>query len=285
MISENDFEGKKFPYTESNKLEFKESFVDKGFDKYLQTICGFLNSGGGNLIFGIKDNLDLIGLNSNNNKCIDKIILRIDSIISEKQIVGLNSQSNEYVSIDSADIKTKQIVNKSNKKFIIVEILPKQDTKYQLAGGMIFYRLGASNYFEKTERIYKQSDFESACKNIQQKAEQDNKLNIELFNKVIGEKDTQIEVLNKKIEEIENTNVINQEYIKNIITQTNNINSKQPIYIGQNTNSINEQADIENQKTQQTDYEKITSGQTQIIYYDYNKLLTEIIKKIFPCFN
>jgi len=47
MICDNDFDGKKFPHIESNKLEFKESFVDKGFDKYLQTICGFLNSGGG----------------------------------------------------------------------------------------------------------------------------------------------------------------------------------------------------------------------------------------------
>lgn len=57
---------------------------------------------------------------------------------------------------------------------------------------MLFYRLGSSNYFEKTIRIYKQSDFEYVCKNIQQKAEQDNKLNIKLFNKTLEEKDTQI---------------------------------------------------------------------------------------------
>jgi len=275
---------KKFPHIESNKLEFKESFVDKGFDKYLQTICGFLNSGGGNLIFGIKDNLDLIGLNYN-NKFIDKILLRIDSIISEKQIIGIDTITNLFVPIDLLNIKTKQIVNKFNKNFIIVEVLPKQNIKYQLAGGMIFYRLGASNYFEKNERIYKQSDFESACKNIQQKAEQDNKLNIELFHKAIDEKNIHIEILNKKIEDIENTNIINQEYIKNIIIQTNNINSKQPICIRQNINENNDLESFSNEKFQESEHNQILSNQNQLIYYDYNKLLTNIIKKIFPCFN
>jgi len=237
-----------------------------------------------NLIFGIKDNLDLIGLNYN-NKFIDKILLRIDSIISEKQIIGIDTITNLFVPIDLLNIKTKQIVNKFNKNFIIVEVLPKQNIKYQLAGGMIFYRLGASNYFEKNERIYKQSDFESACKNIQQKAEQDNKLNIELFHKAIDEKNIHIEILNKKIEDIENTNIINQEYIKNIIIQTNNINSKQPICIRQNINENNDLESFSNEKFQESEHNQILSNQNQLIYYDYNKLLTNIIKKIFPCFN
>ena len=145
MITDIDFEGEKFTHSESNNLEFKESFVDKCFNKYLQTICGFLNSGGGYLIFGIKDNLDLVGLNPTNSS-IDKIILRIDSIIGEKQIVGLDldmkPNTKSFILLDPSNIKTKQIITSSNKKFLLVEVVPKPNIKYQLVGGMIYYRLG-----------------------------------------------------------------------------------------------------------------------------------------------
>jgi predicted HTH transcriptional regulator len=89
-ITENDFNGLKFSYTENDIFEFKESVVAKSFTKYLETICGFLNTKGGYLIFGIKDNLDLVGLKLPNDS-IDQFILRIDNIISGKQMVACHS--------------------------------------------------------------------------------------------------------------------------------------------------------------------------------------------------
>ena len=84
---------------------------------------------------------------------------------------------------------------------------------------MIYYRLGASNYFEKTERIYKQSDFESACKNILTKAEEEeeNRINIELFQKTLNEKNNQIDELNKKLSEEKETNNIYQKHLETSI--------------------------------------------------------------------
>ncbi len=294
MLSNKDFEGTKFIHPESDKLELKESFVDKAFDKYLQTICGFLNSGGGCLIFGIKDNLDLVGLNLK-NKSIDKMILRIDAIIREREIVGINIDSdidslnidslnidsdidsnignifepNEFVLLDSSNIKTRQVITSSNKNFLIIEVIPKSNTKYQIRGGMIFYRLGASNYFEKTEKIYKQKDFENACKQIEQKANIENKSNIKLFQKTLDDKNKQIEELNNKVNKLEETNSVHQTYIENIIAKTvPNVVSKQ------STN-------IDGYKSNSTDIQ--SQNQNQLIHYDMNKMINIVIKKIFPC--
>jgi len=278
ILSNKDFEGIKFIYPESDKLEFKVSFVDKAFDKYIQTICGFLNSGGGNLIFGIHDNLDLVGLNLK-NKSIDKMILRIDTIIREREIIGINIdsnidssnidssnidldiESNEFVLLDSSNIKTRQIITSSNKKFLIIEVIPKSNTKYQIRGGIIFYRLGASNYFEKTEKIYKQNDFENVCKQIQQKA------NIKLFQKTLDDKNIQIKELNYKLTKLEETILIHKTYIENIISKTTpNVVSKQPTNIVIHKSNLD---DVENLN--------------QLIQYDMNKMMNIIIKKIFPC--
>ncbi len=242
MLRDEDFENKKFIYPESDKFEYKESIVENKFEKYLQTICGFLNSGGGNLIFGIRDNLDLVGLGLK-NKFIDKMILRIDSIIAEKQIIGVDKDTEEYVFLDSSNIKPRQLITKLDKRFLIIEIVSKPNIKYQLVGGMVYYRLGASNYFEKSVKLYKENDFETACKNIKKKAEQENTSNIKLFQKTLEEKNNDVKILNEKINELEEKNLIYQTHLKNSIN-----------IINHNFN------DIEN-----------------------NNLLNVILKRIIPC--
>lgn len=288
FVSNGDFDGIKFPHTESDKFEFKQSIVAKAFHKYIQTICGFLNTGGGNLIFGIKDDLDLIGLNSIKQKELDNFILRLDSIINEKQIVGIkylenhfnntidcendtiekndNTNTEQIVCLNSSNIIINQVKSNSGKIFLWIKIIPKPDVKYQLANGMVYHRLGASNYFEKTERIYKQIDFESTCKQIQKNAAQENKSNIILFTKTLKDKNKHIELLNKKIQQVKETNKIYEKYLENTIKNLSQ------------TKSI----DIENQ-TNEINIENITNS-NQIASYDYNKLLSHIISNVFPCF-
>lgn len=289
MISNGDFEGNFFPYAESDKFEFKESIGSKSFDKYIQTICGFLNTGGGNLIFGIKDNLGLIGLNSTKQKELDNFILRFDSIINEKQIVGIkylknkpreeneeneeideNNKTNieQIVYLNSSNIKINQVKTNSKKIFLWIEVIPEPYVKYQLANGMVYHRLGASNYFEKTERIYKQNDFESACKQIQKNAEEENKSNIKLFQQTLKEKNKHIELLNEKIKQVEETNQMYDKYLSNIIKS-----QSQDKY---------QSSDIENQGNQ--DDQDNTISHSQIMSYDYNQLLRSIISNVFPCF-
>lgn len=294
MISNSDFNGKKFPHTESDKFEFKESISTKSFDKYIQTICGFLNTGGGNLVFGIKDNLNLLGLNSTKQKELDNFILRFDSIINEKQIVGLKCVNNQIediidgecetnktdktdkfnteqvICLSSSNIKINQVKSNSGKIFLWIEVIPEPDIKYQLANGMVYHRLGASNYFEKTERIYKQNDFESACKQIQKNAELENKSNIELFQQTLKEKNKHIELLNKKIQQVEETNQTYEKYLANTIKNQ--------------TQSQFHYPDVENQISQTNQTNTTNSNTNQIVSYDYNKLLRDIIHNIFPCF-
>jgi predicted HTH transcriptional regulator len=213
MIIESDFNEIKYPNHESDTFEYKQSINEKFFNKYIETICGFLNTNGGYLIFGISDKLDLIGLKAK-QKELDNFILRIDSIFGSNQIIGIDSESGEFVKLKSSNIKPRQIVNNEKKKFLVIEVIPEPNIKYQLANGLIYYRLGASNYFEKTERIFRQADFESACKNIQIKAEEDNKQNIKLFQKTLDEKNKKIEELNKNLDEEKEKNIIYQEQLE-----------------------------------------------------------------------
>ena len=110
MVNESDFNSAKFPFSESDKYEFKQSINVKIFSKYVETICGFANTNGGYLIFGIGDNLDVIGLKIK-QKELDSFILRIDSILNSNQIIGINMESGNFVKLNSSNIVTTQITN------------------------------------------------------------------------------------------------------------------------------------------------------------------------------
>jgi hypothetical protein len=201
----------KFKHLENQYFEFKESTNPKGFQKYIETLCGFLNTGeGGYLIFGISDDLSMIGLQSRSEKDIDSFICRIDSITSTGLLLQQTSAPSSSSPENSVDppspltvckitpntLRTTLYVNNVQQRFLVVDATPTKGVKYQCADGMIFYRLGASNYFEKVERLFRQSEYETAVKRIETNANNDNKRNIELFSKTLTEK-------NQKIEELE----------------------------------------------------------------------------------
>ncbi len=214
MINDSDFDNIKFPYNESNNFEFKQSIHDDyDYNKYVETICGFLNTGGGYLIFGIADNLDTVGINIG-QKRLDKFILKIDEIIRSNKIIGSNNETKEFVKLSNTNIITKLITNKANNKFLIIQIIPEPNIKYQLADGKIYYRLGASNYFEKVEKMLTQSEFDYECKNIIKKANDENKINIQLFQETLGEKNKQIEELNNKLDKEKESNIIYQKQLE-----------------------------------------------------------------------
>ena len=53
------------------------------------------------------------------------------------------------VCLSSSNIKINQIKSNSGKIFLWIELIPEPDVKYQLANGMVYHRLGSSNYSEK----------------------------------------------------------------------------------------------------------------------------------------
>ncbi len=219
-ISEKDFDKVKFPYNESDTLEYKESFSDNGMKKYIESICGFLNSGGGKLIFGIKDNLELVGLNLKSNQ-IDKCILKIDQIIQNKQLIGIDKSTNKPININPTCIKPITITNITGKKFLIVNVIPDENIKYQLLNGKCYYRLGASNYFDRSQIFYTESDYNSKCNNYEKILEEENQSNIKKFNQIIKNKDEEITKLKKENIQLINDNKeisnIYNNYIQNTI--------------------------------------------------------------------
>lgn len=221
-----DFDKVKFPYNESDKLEYKETFTDNGMKKYIESICGFLNSGGGKLIFGIKDNLQLVGLNLK-SKQLDKCILRIDEIIQNKQIIGIDKSTNKPININPTCIKPISITNNSGKKFLIVNVIPDENIQYQLLNGKCYYRLGASNYFDRSQLFYTESDYNSRCDNYEKLLEEENQSNIKKFNQIIKNKDEEITKLKK-----ENIQLITD--IKHLTNDNKEINNIYNKYI-QNT--------------------------------------------------
>ncbi len=174
------FEGPKFKFSESTMFEYKVSINQQtGFQKYLETICAFLNTKGGFLIFGINDNLNLSGLSMANSD-IDKFILKIDNILSTNQIIG-RTNNNTTTRLTPRNLSVESIVNSQKKKFLIIKAVPNPDISYQLDNGKKYFRLGASNLFDKEERFYKQADLDNAIRTAEEKYKIENNNNIKMF--------------------------------------------------------------------------------------------------------
>jgi len=130
-----------YPEGESQTLEFKQSLEKLCKDKVHPTICAFLNTKGGRLIFGIEDSQRLIvGLPADSKK-IDSMLLHIDSIYQSKRIVDDDNNPPPLGHV------TPYIVSLSNeRKLLVVDVLPSKEKIYKIADGIAYFRLSASNY-------------------------------------------------------------------------------------------------------------------------------------------
>ena len=138
-----------FPYIESRQFEFKKSI---GFtDKIAPTLCAFLNSDGGYMIFGIEDTTRrLIGL-KNTYKQVDSFITsNVDSIYHTSTIVEQETGK----PVDPEQIKTSIVERPNGTYIIIIQAVRKDGVQYQMNDGHIYYRINASNYRVKNEKIY-----------------------------------------------------------------------------------------------------------------------------------
>jgi hypothetical protein len=70
---------KTFPFQEGRHFEFKSS-IQCSKHKVLPTVCGFLNVGGGHMIFGIADDLAIKGFTASTRE-LDTFLLYIDNIV------------------------------------------------------------------------------------------------------------------------------------------------------------------------------------------------------------
>jgi predicted HTH transcriptional regulator len=199
MLSNQDFDHPKFPHSENDVIELKESINFNHLSKYRETLCAFLNTSGGHLIFGIKDNLDVVGIRIH-DKDLDEFICITDQIISDGLIVCcyIDNQDN-FVKISCDALKTKIIVNSKNKRFFVITTNPSPNTEYQLKCGSIFRRLNASNYHVKNEKMYKQSELNGVVKKMEYKLRTLHNQNTTSMKKTLQDKDDEIEKLKTEL--------------------------------------------------------------------------------------
>lgn len=177
-------------FPESEVLEYKSNIHDMN-KKYNETICSFLNGKGGNLIFGISDDLIPIGLKQNTWKSYDKLLLQFDNIIHQQLLLGFDNEQ-KYYPITKENINVHTIKNIHQQLFIVVDIHNTPNVIYQLKDGSIYYRLHASNYLNKTEIIYTEETFNHKINLIKKDYQYIIDHNLKLYNFELDKKNKEI---------------------------------------------------------------------------------------------
>jgi hypothetical protein len=141
----------KFPYNEGRHYEFKSSIqCPKG--KVLPTLCGFLNVGGGHMIFGVADNLNINGFTAT-TKDLDTFLLFVDNIVRNSHIVkGINNET-----IAPEQLTSRLIHLDDTRHVLIISVSSDEGIRYQIKDGTVYYRLNASNYRVTTDRYFTES--------------------------------------------------------------------------------------------------------------------------------
>jgi len=141
-----------YPYPESVQLEFKKSYHINQLDKYRETVCAFLNTSGGHIIFGITNDCVIIG-NYLNQKDIDSIMLFADSIYTI-----LKTVDGQNIKPGSITVKFEKIAR--DLYIIIFTCIRYENVKYQLVSGDSWVRMNASNKKVNETKLYQQQQLD-----------------------------------------------------------------------------------------------------------------------------
>lgn len=130
----------KIPYPEGTHYEYKATIWSCTIQKVYETICGFLNVGGGYMIFGIDDSTLRINGVRCTQKEIDEFILKIDKIYHKGLII-----TNEGLNLDRSNVKAESKILPNGNHLIVITVKAAQWTSYLLKDGTQIYRMNASN--------------------------------------------------------------------------------------------------------------------------------------------
>jgi len=139
-----------FPYLEGYQFEYKQSLAPSKYQKMDETICAFLNSGGGYFIIGIVDLTLEIQWVEYTCKEIDKILLRVDDIF-HRRTIHCDGEAVDPNCIQSKIVS--KIVDGITKYLIIITVQPTSGKLYR-CDDRIWYRLNASNFGLIDKKMY-----------------------------------------------------------------------------------------------------------------------------------
>lgn len=190
---------------ESNILEYKFTFDKTNTEKYIKTICAFLNTKGGTLIFGIRDDGYIQGCKDKRD-LIDSVKLFIDNL--RNLIFKTNGEL-----LDLENVKIQHYCIAYNT--YIIEIIcaePEEKNQYQYKND-IYERLNASTIKRKTDRLYTKQDYDQLNNRVNklnkshQKLKEEHKLLEYDFNnlqKKYHAKRHENSELSKKLDDLQN---------------------------------------------------------------------------------
>lgn len=150
-----------FPLPEGTHLEFKEGFATP-IEKLYATMCGILNAGGGYLVFGVRDSDSAITGIHPRGKEYDKLLLKIDNVY-HSQIIRTTDAPGDAIALGTI---TQSLVTAAMDMFLLVVTMrPVEGKCYEMADGVRWHRLGASNYRERLPQgIYTKHDLDISVK-------------------------------------------------------------------------------------------------------------------------
>jgi predicted HTH transcriptional regulator len=155
-----------FPYPEGRHFEYKKS--TKYVDKVLPTICAFLNSDGGYMIFGIEDTtLKMMGVNITLKEIDNFILSVIDRIYHEMKIIRQDNKQ----PLNVHNILQETVRLKNGKYILIIKVVPEAGVHYQLHDGLVYHRLNASNMKIRNERIYTELEVDNIVNQYKRRIE------------------------------------------------------------------------------------------------------------------
>ena len=154
-----------YPYSEGIQLEFKKSFHINQHSKYRETICAFLNTNSGIIIYGIDDNCQILGCYLS-DKEKDDILLFVDNLHNIlKTTTGVNINP-ESIKVDFEKIA-------KNLYIIIIKCYKYDDIKYQFINGDSWIRMNASNMKVIQDKLYLKEHINNIKKKLYTKYQSD----------------------------------------------------------------------------------------------------------------
>jgi len=140
----------KMSIIEGTEIEYKKSFHVNQYPKYRETICAFLNTTGGHIIYGVLNDCTINGckLNELEKDNIQLFIDRLYSMLVKNNGTPLHPQS---LKVNFNEI-AKDIY------IVIISCYKEDNCKYQLITGDSWIRLNASNFKANQSKLYTKED-------------------------------------------------------------------------------------------------------------------------------
>lgn len=148
--------GDRFPNPEGQQFEFKETWGACTTSKMHETICSFLNSAGGYLMYGIQDSGKILGISRDE---ADKILLRADDIFHTSKILNIVSGKPPPAHTIRGSLQRlcTTLNNRPHPTERFLAILtvtnPDHNQTYRMTNGDIMIRLSASNFRSKSTTL------------------------------------------------------------------------------------------------------------------------------------